>query len=503
MYTILIADDELITLEMLKDFIEWKKLGIGKIYTAEDGLEALEKSIKYQPDIIISDIKMPGLNGIDFIGKVTKKLPNTKFIFLSGYTDKEYLMSAIKLRAISYIEKPIDIEEITKCVRNAVEECDKKITNNIKSISYMKQDLCNKMLHNKIKYSSIKRDLVSAGIDLSINNKVSCIFIKFDIKSKKETIINDLMESLDLQNTIFFILEEKSLVLFYFNNYNHSNNIKDILNIKLLININYLASIGDNVLIHNYHDTYLQAKNLNKLCFFKGFNNIVYSSDKTENLKSFSLPNITNIIKQCILDNKIETARTTLNEIFDNCKKHKSSDIYELKKYFIDITIVLKQLANERQYTNIHDTCKTAIQEITNALTLDNIYTILIELVEQITKKIHKFTNTEYIVNKIINIIDSEYNNQNLSINSISESLNLTPAYICTIFKKNTGKTINTYITDERINKSKQLLLQTNYKVYSIANKVGYKDGKYFSKVFEKHVGIKPRKYKEINAYEK
>lgn len=499
MYTILIADDELITLEMLKDFIQWGKLGINKIYTAEDGLEALEKSIKYQPDIIISDIKMPGLNGIDFISKITKKLPNTKFIFLSGYTDKEYLMSAIKLRAINYIEKPINLREISISVKNAVEECNKIATNNIKRISYIKRELCDKMIHSKIDYNSIKKILSTININISVNNKVSCIFIRLD----KGSNLTALIEDLELNNTINFILEEKTFVFFHFSSSDNSPDIKGLLNKKLLNNINYLASIGDNVPIHDYQITYLQAKELNNLCFFKGFNSIVYSFDNVENTASFSFPNITNSLIQYILDNEIQTARTTLKEIFNRCKNAKSSDIYELKKYFIDMTIVLKHLANERNYTNIHDNCNTAIQNITNALTLNNIYTILMKLIEELTQKIHQFTNTEYIVNKIIHIIDSDYSNEDLSINSISELLGLTPAYICRIFKKNIGKTINNYITDKRINKSKELLSQTTHKIYSIANEVGYKDGKYFSKVFEKHIGIKPRKYREINAYEK
>ena len=121
MIKLLIVDDEIKTREGLRDFISWSELKIDTVQIACDGAEGLEVALEFNPDIIITDIRMSRMNGIDFATKCRTFLPNCKIIFISGYSDKEYLKSAIHLRAISYVEKPINIDEVIAAVSEAVE----------------------------------------------------------------------------------------------------------------------------------------------------------------------------------------------------------------------------------------------------------------------------------------------------------------------------------------------------------------------------------------------
>ena len=118
--TVLIADDETMPRITLRDHLPWGDFFIDKIVLASDGQEALELAKAHHPDIIISDMKMPHLNGLELAAAVRDFLPSCQFIFLSGYTDKEYLKGAIKLKAASYVEKPIDLDEITDAIREVV-----------------------------------------------------------------------------------------------------------------------------------------------------------------------------------------------------------------------------------------------------------------------------------------------------------------------------------------------------------------------------------------------
>ena len=118
--TVLIADDETMPRITLRDYLPWGDFSVDKVVLASDGQEALELAKEHHPDIIISDMKMPHLNGLELAAAVRDFLPSCQFIFLSGYTDKEYLKGAIKLKAASYVEKPIDLDEITNAIREVV-----------------------------------------------------------------------------------------------------------------------------------------------------------------------------------------------------------------------------------------------------------------------------------------------------------------------------------------------------------------------------------------------
>lgn len=120
MFKLLIADDERNTREGLIECIEWQKLGIEKIEQASDGVIALEKAQIFRPDIILCDIRMPRMNGLEFAGKVREILSGCKIIFLSGYSDKEYLKTAIQLQAVDYVEKPVNLDEIRNAVSKAI-----------------------------------------------------------------------------------------------------------------------------------------------------------------------------------------------------------------------------------------------------------------------------------------------------------------------------------------------------------------------------------------------
>ena len=109
---LLIADDEILTREGLISSIDWESLGIHQIFQAEDGIRALHIARLQEPDIILSDIRMPRLSGIELVEKLSSLLPDTSIIFMSGYSDKEYLKAAIRLNAIDYVEKPLDIETV-------------------------------------------------------------------------------------------------------------------------------------------------------------------------------------------------------------------------------------------------------------------------------------------------------------------------------------------------------------------------------------------------------
>ena len=125
-FSVLVVDDEKMPREILRDSLPWEELRVDRVEEAEDGAQALELARPHRPDIVISDVKMPRMNGLELAGAVREMYPDCQFIFLSGYTDKEYLKGAIKLRAASYVEKPIDLEEVAAVLREVTAELEKR-----------------------------------------------------------------------------------------------------------------------------------------------------------------------------------------------------------------------------------------------------------------------------------------------------------------------------------------------------------------------------------------
>lgn len=117
---LLLVEDEELTREGLRRMIHWKEIGIAGLLTAEDGEEGLAAAREFQPDIVLTDIRMPHMDGISMAFAIRKELEYCRFIFMSGYSDKEYLLSAIQLSALNYLEKPLEQKEVETAISRAV-----------------------------------------------------------------------------------------------------------------------------------------------------------------------------------------------------------------------------------------------------------------------------------------------------------------------------------------------------------------------------------------------
>lgn len=124
MYSLLLVDDEKLILEALKSVFDWGKMGVAKIETARNGKEALEKVEWLQPDIIITDVKMPVMNGIDFTNRLRKQRKSSKIIFLSGYDEFDYVKEALAVNAAEYLLKPVNIDELKKVINKVLDQCE-------------------------------------------------------------------------------------------------------------------------------------------------------------------------------------------------------------------------------------------------------------------------------------------------------------------------------------------------------------------------------------------
>jgi len=150
LYKLLIVDDEGFIRRGILSSVHWQEIGIGEIIEAEDGQEAYELALRHQPHIVLSDIRIPKLNGVDLAAALRERI-SCQIIFMSAYDDKEYYKSAIKFSVLAYVEKPINLEELIDALKRAVAACRIRETTvitrfNKNAVSDAETELCKKIL---------------------------------------------------------------------------------------------------------------------------------------------------------------------------------------------------------------------------------------------------------------------------------------------------------------------------------------------------------------------
>lgn len=401
----IIVDDEQMTRKGLLEFVDWKKFDIQVVGEATDGLEGLELAKKVKPDIAICDVKMPKMNGIALAENILEILPHCKIIFLSGYSDKEYLKSAIKIKAMDYIEKPFNMLQFEELLHKTVGLCIKEKEKMLKeeelfgkmqkSVFHFRNSLLTYLFKNEdIDLNKIKEILELINLNLPLDGDFVCIVFKFenniDIKEMTQTVDKVIKE--EKQNLLIGSKNQEAIIICPVANKEHLMHITDFLKRVIRhINKNYKVSIA-------------------------GAMGSVVSS--------------------------LSEVKTSYEEALEVIKD----------KAFKNMNSLI-----------VYDSSKD----------------------KSIIRTIEKYIQKHY--------------EDDISINSIAAAVYLTPQYLCKVYKKETGDTLNDYITKVRIQAAKELLEDRRLKLYEVAYKVGYKDANYFARVFKKLTGINPSEYRDVN----
>jgi len=186
---LLIVDDEDTTREGIVEKLPWKDIGIDQVEQADDGINALVVAYELSPDIVLTDVRMPRMDGVEMSFRIREKFPQCKIIFMSGYSDKEYLKCAIKLKAISYIEKPINLLELRSALETAVAVCveEKRRYENEQELNHrlnagiplIRSELALLLTHPAVQTVQLVENLKLACLSLPIGGFYTTLLIKF------------------------------------------------------------------------------------------------------------------------------------------------------------------------------------------------------------------------------------------------------------------------------------------------------------------------------------
>lgn len=518
MFRILIADDEEDRRYDLIRNINWEKLGVSVAGEAEDGKEALSLALKVMPDIILTDVRMPKMNGIEFALQVRKIIPDCKIIFFSGFTDKEYLLSAIKMEAVDYIEKPIVFSEVIAAVQKAIAlkkqklEKDEKAKGPGVNYSLLRNDIASEIIHQGINRKLIKEKINESGVDLSIDCFFTCIVLQFNgFKAKNDRfnnirdytthIVESVMNGIDTKY-FFNVLDEDHAVI-YLTDATAQNILmikKATSEIQYRLNDTYktegVVTIGVGKPFRGIENAYLSyqtAKGAVEKSFFTGYNSINIYDDKPADsaIDIAEVEKIVKHIKKSDWNKSIELMR----KFAEHAKKHGLQNISQVKEVLGKTEVYILDAFSSRGFGNKN------VMEIEwslnkNHFTMDELTDFLIRKLEKLSREIELDAHMDKRIRKALQYIHENYFGD-LSIAEIASNLNLAPNYLCNLFKKETGMTLNICILNTRIEIAKELLANNDEeKIDTIARKVGFNNAAYFSITFKKVTGLNPSEYR-------
>lgn len=354
MIKLLIVDDEKIIREGLTNTIKWDDLGIQLIGAAKNGEEALMLCEKHHPSIVLTDVRMPKMNGLELMKKIKESMPFIKVIILSGHDEFSYAKEAIKYGAVDYLVKPVIAHELEKVIRDVIDQLSEDIRqDNLIIERYREMNMALEQYYNAIKTGSY-----------------------MESKMHLLRVVNELVR--------------KNMPIEHF---------QELCNQVVITVMSMLKESGY----------------ITEIEYFEPYNNI--------------------------------------HKLIVNCTQQK--DLIDCLNEFNNSIIVWIM---ENKNDKYHATIQLAI---------------------------------EYI---------EDHFGESITVENIADVVQLNKDYFSHIFKKSIGESFTDYLNKRRIEEAKKLLLQKKYKIYEIADMVGYSDYKYFSKVFKKLVGISPNKFIKMNV---
>lgn len=525
MYKLVLVDDEELVINGFKRKIDWESLNIEIVGVAYDGLEALQVIEKTSPDIIITDIKMPVMDGLKLVENIRKNGEQIEVIILSGHEEFSYAKKAIKMGVDEYLLKPTSKEDIINAIQNVISKInDKKQNKQIlqqminknknQDKALIKQEILNIMM-NQAENEVASFYKIKNKLGLYINKKSVVILIEIDgikeIEDQEKKLlffgaVNIANEIISNKNNIGWSARTEGnqivVIMFYEQNLEEKeiqnknlwimHEIKEAIKNYLKISITVVISSVLNDL-SQLHKGYILIKEMmqnkvifgkDKIYFAEAMMELIKELHKKEKKKAELIDVIGNS-NEYLPKKEIEDFLT----IEENYQGWEYEEIIEILNILFHIHFINNK--NEKIINQIKET-KETVTSCESLHEINEYVQALLKMIEE-TKSSEKYGQ---LVSYVVQYIQSNYMN-NIKLKDIAQEMYVTSNYLTTLFRKETGISFKKYLTKIRMDKAKRMLEKTEYKINEIVYLVGYEDEAYFSRMFKKCYGISPMQYRK------
>ncbi len=502
MFKVLVIDDEPAVRRGMPNVIDWNKYGYCVCGTAEDGVEGLEKIKKLKPDVVLLDINMPRMNGLDLVQKLNKEHINVKIVLLSGFAQFEYAQEAIKYGVDAYLLKPIDENELILLLEKYTFLHDSEKKEEQQFLLSTEKTIEN-IVFGYLSFEEIKRlDLGSLSFPWD-KYQVFLININDFTLSRydKEKIYKILIEFFQCYGKGYLFFVQNIIGVLYSKNLAEiSTGTTDKLWEDINAAVHKISAIAVGKVVKNIgsiHNSYLQALDLLNKRFVLGSNGIMYYDLVEKNQCTNEKINIHEIIDNLISAITVKNQEKMLDILSDATQtiiklcpgedtiKSNYNYIYNrIAGHFQNKNIsIYESMKNDKDvFSEINS--KGSLEELNEYVSNKLLY-----ILNEISEK-----KPDNIIDLLIDYITKNYEKP-LKLNTLAKKFNYSSTYLGKLIKNHTGCSFNDYLLKIRIDKSKQMLKE-EYKVYEIADAIGFCNIDYFYINFKKIVGISPTQYR-------
>jgi two-component system response regulator YesN len=531
MYKLIFADDEALVRNNVSRLVRWEENGFQLVGCCSNGHELLEMVEKDPPDLVITDINMPFISGLDVARQLRSDFPTVKIIFLTGYDDFNYAKQAIDLNVTKYILKPVSAEELTSCLAEVKKLLDNEHmqSRNLASLksfysqnkSVMQNSFINSLLTNEVSDGEAAEKIELLNLDFLAASQFQVAVFMHDGDQNEDwagespslmnfAVWNIAKEILEGRQMGSAVVHDEYVVALLTNagmakSKDWRNEVLTVLEeIRATIEkyLKFTITIGVGNVCGRYStisNSYSEALSALGYRYAIGRNRLIVINDiepHRQNVLVFSKEKELQLLA-CIKANNRDGVARMVDDLMEEASHHASME--QMISYTISIIIFI---ARETQSISSNGEALMYLGDIRKILdmkTVEQLRDMVLELcyglMESITENRQNYCSE--VIEKAKAFINDNYADPNISVGMVSQHLHLSPSYFRAVFKKETGTTFINYLTELRMNKAKELLIDPSMKNYQIAEAVGYSDPQYFSYCFKKYFKVSPNEYRD------
>jgi len=530
MYKVLIVDDEHLVRYGIKAMIEWESMGFKVVGEAGNGKDGLNVFEELQPDVVISDIKMPVMDGMEFINEVRQLDKHVKLILLTCLEDFDYAQKAMRLGTTDYLIKsdimPKDLEQVMLKLKSTLDE--ERVQAGLAPLHQMGESPVEIVAADTLLLGLVQGTLSSAMTEERLR---ASGLLQLE---EPEGMLTLLHIKIDYLEQLGKRMSEGDIILLHTQG---AEAVSDACTAKGYVSEQFSGSTGEwNVLLKDIEsdaatklgndiiarfaddwkisvtvtvsnsfaslsllrNAYSQAEERYKLKLFLGCGIVIDSEPKLQSGEESGLPLIINKrLNEYLYSLDKEAMKEYVIGILDDTRARLDYDRAQLIaiELLLNLTAMYSELTHDHEW--LYERKKELYDQIKELETLDDMKLWFIEVYEELISKLRSgYSSDQGAIPKVIAYIDQNYA-QELSLQILSQYVHLSKNYLANLFKKETGEGVIDYINKVRLERAKALLRSTDLKSSEICSMVGVLDSKYFSKLFKKLEGMTPSEYRE------
>ena len=532
MYKVLLVDDETLIREAISENIQWEEMGFSFMGACENGKQAIEAIEKEQPDLLLTDINMPFVDGMELTKFVYENYPDTKVIIISGFDEFEYAKNAVKYQVLEYILKPITPMEFSETLLRVKKMFDERKENQrdmkkirsayVSNLPMVQGRYLHNLLNGTVDYSKLqdKQEELRLNLDANCYNTALVEGDNLEPFTSQYANVKDELALFAIYNITaeliasencgiaFQGIDEKTAILFMGDEEEMLKlKIKQILPkihqaVEEFLQIQVTIAVGKTVpRLEELPDSFAKTKSALEYKFMLGGNQTIEAEEYEEirnSAKHVDIFEWASQIATTIRTNKIEEIAQRTEQFIEQVKTsyvNKNRSFVYVQNLVLSV-INLLELPEELE-EEIYGQERNFMKQIYECENLDEIELRLRGTFRYICNLMSNQRDSygKRQAMMALEYIEKNYADSTVSLNSVCTALAMSTSYFSCIFKNYSGETFIESLTKKRMEKAKILLEQGNLKTYEIAEAVGYSDAHYFSVAFKKMVGKTPTEY--------